>query len=208
MNNLLKTDEHYCIIGTKNILASIQSIFLSKCYIDNNKLYLLSRNIEPFSKWCFTKEFSFDHLKLLLKYLITQLNHFKENDKIMIGFNVDELYVADNYYFFIIPSLPLANIINTQIKITYPFAKPQISCPELLKVSSLPVLLPVNAFDYMVGQIAIYCYFKVNILRGNEVLSEKKLEELLTPLNYSKEHACILKSIDREADRRELLFIE
>lgn len=208
MNNLFKTEEHYCIIGTKNILASIQSIFLSKSYIENNKLILLARNIEPFSKWCFTKEFSFDDLKLLMKSLITQLNFLKENGKMIIGFNIDELYVADNYHFFIVPSLPLGNIIESQIKIIYPFAKPQISCPELLKVSSLPVLLPVNAFNYMLGQFAIFAFLKINILRGNDVVSSNKLEEILLPIKYSKEYSCILKSIDWESERRELLFIE
>lgn len=208
MNNLIKTEEYYCIIGSKNILSSIQSIFLSKCYIENNKLFLLALNIQPFSRWCFAKEFSFDHLKLLIKSLITQLNFLKENGKMIIGFNIDELYVADNYHFFIVPSLPLGNIIDSQIKIIYPFAKPQISCPELLKISSLPVLLPVNAFDYMLGQFAIYAYFKINILRGNDVISSTKLEEILLPIKNSKEYSCILKSIDRESDRRELLFIE
>ena len=29
--------------------------------------------------------------------------------------NIDELYVADNYHFFIVPSLPLGNIIDSQI---------------------------------------------------------------------------------------------
>ena len=77
-----------------------------------------------------------------------------------------------------------------------------------LPYESLPFSLEIEYFYFMVGQLAIYCFFGKNILRANELMSEEEIEQILSPIKNTNYYWCIKQSIIKEGAKRELIFME
>jgi len=208
MNKVCKQDDKFFISGSPSVLSSIQYIFSFKSYIEAKNLYINCNNIESLSKWSFHNEFDDYLIKNLIHDLVTQVDFLELNDKTIIGFNLDDVYVVDNKNFFICPNLSLLNIIDDTISIKFPFNKPLICCPEILTASSLPIVLHSNSIKFMIGQLCIFCYFKSNILRGNELMAESQIEDILNPIKFSGIYWFVKKSILPEGKNRQLLYVD
>ncbi len=208
MNKIDSESGIFFLMGSHALLSSINFIFSYSSYIEGKKLYFKSNNIQPLSAWSGKHRFSQVLLSNLINNIVSQIEFLELNDKVIIGFNLDEIYVVDDSQFFLFPNLSLFPILDETITIQYPFPKPTICCPEIIGSSKLPIKLNANATKFMVGQLCIFCFCKVNILRGNELMETIKIEEVLNPIKYSNIYWFIIKSITSEAKDRQLLYVE
>ena len=208
MNKIDSESGIFFLMGTQTLLSSINYIFSYSTYIEGKKLYFKSNNIQPLSAWLFNHPFNEDLLSKLINDIVSQIEFLELNEKAIIGFNLDEIYVVDDKHFFLFPNLSLIPILDDTITIKFPFSKPLICCPEIISSTSLPIQSNVNATKFMVGQLCIFCFYKVNILRGNELMEISKIEEVISSIKYSNIYWFIMKSISTEAKNRQLLYVE
>ena len=190
-----------------HVLHSVHNVFPHSSYVEDTFLYVKARSIQHYKEWRQRNTFTLDHLSNLLENVIGQTLSLQKLNSISIGIDINDLYVVDNTYFFIFPSNNLYHNNNSRITIKLPPEKPFFTCPELLKIESLPFSLEIEYFYFIVGQLAIYCFFGKNILRANELMSEEEIEQILRPIKNTNYYWCIKQSIIKEGDKRELIFI-
>ena len=203
-----------------HVLHSVHAVFPHSSYVEDKCLYLNARSIQNYKEWKQRNHFTLEHLSNLLENVIEQILSLQKFNCISIGININDLYVVDNTYFFIFPSNNLYHINDTnnytnnytnnnnRITIKLPPEKPFFTCPEMLKIESLPFSLELEYFYFMVGQLAIYCFFGKNILRANELMAKEEIEQILLPIKNTNYYWCIKQSIIKEGANRELIFME
>ena len=200
-----------------HVIHSVHSVFPHSSYVEDKCLYVKAGSIQHYKEWKQRNHFTLEHLSNLLENVIEQTLTLQKFNCTSIGININDLYVVDDTYFFIFPSNNLYHINNNdnnnndndnRITIKLPPEKPFFTCPELLKIESLPFSLEIEYFYFMVGQLAIYCFFGKNILRANELMSEEEIEQILRPIKNTHYYWCIKQSIIKEGSKRELIFME
>jgi len=210
-----KVENGYYKLGNPllHVLHSVHYVFPHSSYVEDNFLYLKARSIQHYKEWKQRNIFTLEHLSNLLEHVIGQTLSLQKFNSISIGIDINDLYVVDGKYFFIFPSNNLYHINNNnnnnnRITIKLPPEKPFFTCPEMLKIESLPFSLEIEYFYFMVGQLAIYCFFGKNILRANELMAEEEIEQILKPIKNTNYYWCIKQSIIKEGAKRELIFME
>jgi len=129
------------------------------------------------------------------------------------GDDFNDIIVINNCYFFYLNAnylMPFYNNNNNNNNICFlhPFEKPYFSSPEILNISSLPAFISKKSVYYSLGCLIIYFLFDVFILKGNDIISDVELNNILKPIYGTKIYWTLLRCLKVEVEvDRSLLYI-
>jgi hypothetical protein len=143
----------------------------------------------------------------LINCLTKQIKYNELTNYGFFGFDLDDILVIDDNIFIIANANNLTHIINNNIIINYLFDKPYFNSPEILKINSIPAKIHYKTGYYSLGCLITYLLLNTYLLVGNEIKSEKEIEELLNPFNYTIIYWFLIRCLRSDVNNRLLLLV-
>jgi len=148
---------------------------------------------------------------LLIGFLSKQIQELEKRGYTIIGFNLQDILMVDEYVFIFMNNEYLFQIHDRTpmscITMLIPFQKPYFSSPELLQVTSLPSKLHYKSCYYSLASLVVYCLLEEYMFKGNEVKTDNEIENILKPLYSTKMYWFLKRCFASNPANRLMLFI-
>ena len=147
-----------------------------------------------------TKEYllSYDDATTCLLDLYEQCKELENNDMLIPFFDLEDILVIDNNFYFIQSNKIITKEDNTQFIYSVPFKKNIFISPEISS-GSLPMKLTFASTLYSLGTLISY------IITNEEVTFENK-EKKLNFIYLTKLYSCLLRLLEKSLHQRIFLF--
>jgi len=144
----------------------------------------------------------------LIQSLSYQIKWFEEKNLTFLGWNVEDIIVIDDFYFFIGTNKFLQPFHADMgvIQLFVPYEKPYFSSPEIININKLPSSIHYKSCYYSVGLLIVFCLLGEYLLKGNDIPSKEHIELVLKPIHLSKLYWFLLRCLHAEPDKRILLY--
>lgn len=194
------------VIATKQILgATVNDDYKS---INFNAI-----SVKSFSKYqgdlyrrLGTKNMSYDDALRLISCLTNQIRYLIVNEsKTFYLYDPANIIVINDFKFMYLSEEHLMNIRENSIQIDRPFSCLGFFSPEMVRITSIPSEINYKIIYYSLGAWIIYALFNVNITNSDTTLIE--LDNIMGPICGTKVYWFILRCLDSDMERRELLYI-
>ena len=179
--------------------------------LSENELYFKAENVTML-KEC--KELSIEQVLFLIHFLIKQIKYLESRGYTFYGFDIEDVIMINDDTFGIITTDYLTTIEKDKedknkntICFWTPFVKPYFSSPELLNLTTLPSNISYKSCYYSLASLAIYLLWNEYILKGNEIMVDDEIEEIMTPIYNTKLYWFLKRCLHTEGDKRLLFYI-
>jgi hypothetical protein len=185
---------------------------LNNCFYDDelNVIIFSAETVETLSDYLDkgeNRKMNYLHAIKLIHNITKQMNYLYENNFSFYGFDLDDILVINQSLFFVASSNYLLPIVDkTNILFYNPIKMPYFSNPELFKLTSLPYEINYKCSYYSLGAIVVYCLLNNYLLVGNEIKSEKEIENSLSSIKHTKMYWFLKRCLITICDKRILLF--
>lgn len=194
------------IIATKQILGATVND-------DYKSIAFNASSVKSFSKYQSdlyrrqgTKNMSYDDALRLISCLTTQIRYLIVNEsKTFYLYEPANIIVINDSKFMYLSAEHLMNIRENSIQIDRPFSCLGFFSPEMIKINSIPSEINYKVIYYSLGALIIYALFNVNITNSDTTSVE--LDNIMGPICGTKVYWFILRCLDSDVERRELLYI-
>lgn len=135
-------------------------------------------------------------LSTQLKYLNNKLNHT------FYQYNPENVIIIDSSQFIYVSCSELMPLVEDKtIIFNYPFKKSKFSAPEILNIDTLPKKIYDKSSYYSLGMLTIYVF--LSKIPKDEI----EMDESLIPIKQTKLYWFLLKALNADPTKRNLLFI-
>lgn len=218
MINIYNNKTHYILeYKEANMLLKplfesiIETQLLTFPFIEHNKIHFHAQSVCKLDELLKTNKkqinIDFDKVLSLLFSISKQIEFLEQKGYTFYGFNLKDIIVINNTYFFILNTNVLIPIEDKYITFYYPFDKPFFGSPELLEIDTLPIKISFKSIYYSLGSLIIFCLFNINILKGNDFLNDKEIDAILFTIYGTKLYWCLKRSLIHYSSERNLLYI-
>ena len=143
----------------------------------------------------------------LIQSLSFQIKWFESNNLTFLGWNLEDIIVIDNFYFFIATNKFLQPFLGIDaIELFVPYEKPYFSSPEIININKLPASIHCKSCYYSLGLLIVFCFFGEYLLKGNDIPSKESIELVLKPIYLSKLYWFLQRCLQYEPEKRILLY--
>jgi len=146
----------------------------------------------------------------LIQSLSFQIKWFESNNLTFLGWNLEDIIVIDDFYFFISTNKFLQpfhfHLGMDFIELFIPCEKPYFSSPEIVNINKLPASIHYKSCYYSLGLLIVFCSFGEYLLKGNDIPSKERQENILKPIYLSKLYWFLQRCLQDEPEKRILLY--
>jgi hypothetical protein len=223
MIKIYKIHSHYTLEAGKECLllkplfeSLIETQLLNFSFMEENKLHfhaesvcLLDKFLDKNKKQINNQQINmnFEKILCLLFSISKQMECLEQKGYTFYGLNLKDIIVINNTYFFILNTNVLVPIEDSNISFYYPFEKPYFTSPEILAIDTLPTKISFKSIYYSLGALIIFCLFDINILKGNDFLSDLEIDAILLKIYGTKLFWCLKRTLMHNYSERHLLYI-
>jgi len=159
---------------------SLIHIIKHSCYnVDTNECTFNAENVSNLQ--IFIKQINYKmDLNLccnMISSLYKQYTLLLKNGYTFFGFNLEDIIIIDNDQFIYIG--PIYPFNKDYVTLYEPINIPYFSSPEIIELTYLPAKIHIKSFIYSLGVLSIFCLKKEYILKGNDILTDNKLDSVL-----------------------------
>lgn len=191
----------------------IKTNILNNSFIDvlDDCICFTAETVEPLKDFLFkentnTKLTNIQSIQLL-KTITRQIKYLEGINYTFYGFNIDDILVINETKYIIVSSEHIKHIQDTEMIFNYPFNIPYFSSPEILKLTNLPSKQHYKSCYYSLGALLVFCVLNKNLLVGNEIKSDKELDELLEPIYDTNIYWFLKRCLNSDVNKRVLLLV-
>lgn len=198
----------------------INSKILSASSIDTDykSLKIIAKKITTFSEYrLFLKKenhverMRYQEVLLLLYYLGCQIKYLFEKEEYgFIKIDLDNILVIDDNKFIYVSTNDLYELDGSSLIISKPFELNINSfiSPELKEIKEIPSKIHFKTYIYSLGILSIFCLTNENDFLNMEYdEKEKRITELLKPIEETKLYWAIKRTLDDDIKNRSLIII-
>ena len=204
LNQINYRNELYSFFIKKNALS------LPFMDTETNELCFHAKSVIPLSVLLKKQKYKLTEKQVLcmIQSLSYQIKWMEDQNLTFLGWNLEDIIVIDDFYFFIATNRFLRPLDskNGFIDLLTPAEKPYFSSPELHNVNKLPALIYYKSCYYSLGLLVVFCLLGEYLLKGNDVPSQEHIENILKPIRFSKLYWFLLRCFDNEAENRWLIY--
>lgn len=194
------------VISTKQILGATVND-------DYKSINFNASSVKSFSKYQGdlyrrrgTKNMSYDDALRLISCLSNQIRYLIVNEsKTFYLYDPANIIVINDSKFMYLSVEHLMNIRENSIQVDRPFSCLGFFSPEMIRITSIPSEINYKIIYYSLGAWIIYALFNVNITNSDTTLID--LDNIMGPICGTKVYWFILRCLDSDVERRELLYI-
>jgi len=167
-----------------------------------------ANSVLPLLIYMETHKLSIKIIEEIIINLTNQLYYLSKNyNYTFYRYNPEYILVIDYSQFIYVASDDLRYINhNNEITFSSPFCKEHFTSPEIKLISSIPSNINAKSIYYSLGLLIIYLLQYYFVINNDKIVStNEKLNNL--PIKYSKLYWFLLKLINIQPEKRQLLFI-
>jgi hypothetical protein len=139
----------------------------------------------------------------MIYFLTNQILFLQNQGYCIYGLDIDDILVINKSIFKICNTAFLLPIQKEHIHFYSPITTPYFYNPKLLELTTLPASIHYKTSYYSLGALTVFCLLNTYLLVGNDRMSDKDIERVLTPYKGTK----IYWFIKRCLQDNELLLI-
>lgn len=200
-----------------NSLINSKILSASSIDTDYKSLKIIARKIISFTEYRNSlkkrngvERMRYHEVLLLLYYLGNQTKYLIEKGYSFIKIDIDNILVIDDNKFIYVSTSDLHELDGTSLIITKPFEVNNYSfiSSELREINEIPSRIHYKTFLYSLGCLSIFCLSNENdFINMENTEKEKRINELLIPIEETKLYWTIKRTLDPEVKNRCLIII-
>jgi hypothetical protein len=178
-------------------------------FIDNNTLFFHAEEICLLDDLLKQQKYKLNQEQCLhlINDIGRQIKYFEKKRLTFLGFNIQDILVLNRNKFLIIATEFIKPFDSFFIDLLGLFEKPYFSSPEIINVKKLPSKIHYKSCYYSLGLLVVFCLFNEYLLKGNEILTMKQIQNILQPIYLSKMYWFLMRCLDENVGERMLLYI-
>lgn len=188
----------------------IESNILSLAFVDleTNELYFHANTVCSLDVLLKKQNFKLTEKQVLciIQSFIYQIEWFEKNNLTFLGWNLSDIIVIDEFYFFIATNSFIQPIRSNKIELLIPYEKPYFSSPEIINVNKLPCYIHYKSCYYSLGLFIVFGLFNQFLLKGNDIPSQEDIKNILKPFQFSKIYWFLIRCLHDDPEKRILLY--
>jgi hypothetical protein len=123
--------------------------------------------------------------------------------------------LVDNVFIFVSSRyiLPLHNkkindnILSVMSLFEPPSKIPYFSSPELINLTVIPAIIPLQSFYYSLASLIVYCLTNKYLFEGNDVKSDQEINAILSSIKFGKLYWFLERCLHSKPEERKCLLI-
>ena len=165
------------------------------------------KEYEKKTKW------NYEKCQILISSLIKQLKNLLDVNYSFYGYNLESVIVINENIFLQISTDYLLPIKNKNITFYSPFIKSFFLSPEVNQITILPSKINYKCIYYSIGALTIYLLLHPFSNNTNESIitnintNTNITENTLIPINGTKLYWFLLRAMDINSEKRNLIYI-
>lgn len=186
-----------------NILLDSIVHLLPFSFIESNEIFFKAEKVSLLSDF---SKINYEQCVNLIGFISKQLKFLEDNHFTLIGFDIQDIIIIDDYIFFSGSPEYLFPINNNLVSFFRPFNKPYFSSPELLELLELPGSINFKTYHYSIGLLVTYCLLGEYLLKGNDIKNDFEIDIVLKPIYLTKMYWFLKRCLKIDQRERYLLF--
>ena len=187
----------------ENILLDSIIHLLPFSFKESNEIFFKAEKVSLLSDLI---KNNYDQCVNLIGFISKQLKFLQDHHFTLIGFDIQDIIVIDEYIFFSCSHEYLFPINNNLVSFFIPFKKPYFSSPELLELVELPSSVSIKTYYYAIGLLVTYCLLGEYLLKGNDIKNDLEIDIVLKPIYLTKMYWFLKRCLKIHEKDRYLLF--
>lgn len=190
-----------------SVLYNSMKKIMKSIHFDYEKsiIFFSAEKVLPFKKYILEHK-TYKKCIKMIDDLTKQIMYLKKMGYGFYGLDINDILTIDNTFIFC-STQHLLPIIEDNIIFYEPIKIPYFSSPEILKLTNLPSEVNYKCSFYSLGTLVVFYLLNNYLLVGNEIKSEKEIENILLPLNNTKIYWFIKRCLEENINNRVLLLI-
>ena len=188
----------------------IESNILSLAFVDleTNELYFHANTVCSLDVFFKNQHFKLTEKQALciIQSISYQIEWFEKKNLTFLGWNMHDIIVINNFYFFIATNSFIQPIRFDKIELFVPYEKPYFSSPEIVNVNKLPSYIHFKSCYYSLGLFIVFGLLNQFLLKGNDIPSQEHIKDVLKPFRFTKIYWFLLRCLQDEPEQRILLY--
>jgi len=175
---------------------------------NNNEIIFQANSVTTLKEYEKKTKWNYEKCQILISSLIKQLKNLLYVNYSFYGYNLESIVVINENIFLQISTDYLLPIKNKNITLYSPFIKSFFLSPEINQITILPSKINYKCIYYSIASLTIYLLlhpFSYNI--NTSITNTSITEDTLIPIHGTKLYWFLLRAIDTNSEKRNLIYI-